>query len=567
MLELVKQNIHMNRWKNQVNTQVTLDDDFIVPDTMSDIAQVILDAGEIQLDPVKVQNEKIQVRGKLEFHVLYRKEEGGLQTLGGLLPFEETVNVPGLEEKDYVSVTWQLEDLDASMINSRKLSIRGIVTLEVKVETLFDAEAAVDLKEPEWETGSAGAGGMTGAGRMTGVGGMTGAGGMTGPAGMTGTAGTDAGFFGPPHIETERETLEVAAIALRRKDTYRLKESITLSGSKPAIDRILWTEMRLCGASARPLDGRIHLEGSLLVFVIYEGEGENSTVQWMEESLPFSGEVEMPGAAQEMLPAIGLRLIHRGIEEKPDYDGEMRELDVDAVVELDIRLYEERPLELLSDLYATNRELTMETGEACFDQLLTRNSGKCKVAEKVELGGDMRILQICHSSGTVKLDEVTAGKDVLVIDGALEVQILYLTDDDSLPIQATSSLLPFHYEAEAPGIREDSIWYLENGVEQLTAVMAGGGTVEIKGVLTLELLALQPVCRQVILRADTAPMDRKQFQEMPGLVGYVVQEGDRLWTIAKRFRTTVDNVMASNGLASEEVKPGDTLLLIKEMSR
>ena len=408
---------------------------------------------------------------------------------------------------------------------------------------------------------------MTGAGRMTGVGGMTGAGGMTGPAGMTGTAGTDAGFFGPPHIETERETLEVAAIALRRKDTYRLKESITLSGSKPAIDRILWTEMRLCGASARPLDGRIHLEGSLLVFVIYEGEGENSTVQWMEESLPFSGEVEMPGAAQEMLPAIGLRLIHRGIEEKPDYDGEMRELDVDAVVELDIRLYEERPLELLSDLYATNRELTMETGEACFDQLLTRNSGKCKVAEKVELGGDMRILQICHSSGTVKLDEVTAGKDVLVIDGALEVQILYLTDDDSLPIQATSSLLPFHYEAEAPGIREDSIWYLENGVEQLTAVMAGGGTVEIKGVLTLELLALQPVCRQVILRADTAPMDRKQFQEMPGLVGYVVQEGDRLWTIAKRFRTTVDNVMASNGLASEEVKPGDTLLLIKEMSR
>ena len=567
MLELVKQNIHMNRWKNQVNTQVTLDDDFIVPDTMSDIAQVILDAGEIQLDPVKVQNEKIQVRGKLEFHVLYRKEEGGLQTLGGLLPFEETVNVPGLEEKDYVSVTWQLEDLDASMINSRKLSIRGIVTLEVKVETLFDAEAAVDLKEPEWEAGSAGAGGMTGAGRMTGVGGMTGAGGMTGPAGMTGTAGTDAGFFGPPHIETERETLEVAAIALRRKDTYRLKESITLSGSKPAIDRILWTEMRLCGASARPLDGRIHLEGSLLVFVIYEGEGENSTVQWMEESLPFSGEVEMPGAAQEMLPAIGLRLIHRGIEEKPDYDGEMRELDVDAVVELDIRLYEERPLALLSDLYATNRELTMETGEACFDQLLTRNSGKCKVAEKVELGGDMRILQICHSSGTVKLDEVTAGKDVLVIDGALEVQILYLTDDDSLPIQATSSLLPFHYEAEAPGIREDSIWYLENGVEQLTAVMAGGGTVEIKGVLTLELLALQPVCRQVILRADTAPMDRKQFQEMPGLVGYVVQEGDRLWTIAKRFRTTVDNVMASNGLASEEVKPGDTLLLIKEMSR
>ena len=66
MLELVKQNIHMNRWKNRVETQVTLDDDFIVPDTMSDIAQVILDTGEIQMEPVKNQNERVTVRGKLE---------------------------------------------------------------------------------------------------------------------------------------------------------------------------------------------------------------------------------------------------------------------------------------------------------------------------------------------------------------------------------------------------------------------------------------------------------------------------------------------------------------------
>ena len=29
------------------------------------------------------------VKGKLEFQVLYRKEGGGLQTLGGSIPFED----------------------------------------------------------------------------------------------------------------------------------------------------------------------------------------------------------------------------------------------------------------------------------------------------------------------------------------------------------------------------------------------------------------------------------------------------------------------------------------------
>ncbi|NBH73480.1 DUF3794 domain-containing protein [Clostridiaceae bacterium] len=525
MLELVKQNIHMNRWKNQVSTQVTLDDDFIVPDTMSDIAQVILDTAEIQLEPLKSQNERVVIRGKLDFHVLYRKEEGGLQTLGGLIPFEETVNVPGLEEKDYVGVSWQVEDLNADIINSRKLSIKGIVTLEVKVEALFDTETAVELGAVE-----------------------------------------DEGD-GIPQVETLKRTIDVAAIVLRRKDTHRLKEEITLSGTKPAIDKILWSEMRLSGVTTRPLDGKIHLEGNLMVFVIYEGEGESAMVQWVEEAIPFSGEVEMQGAVEEMIPAISARLIHKGIEGKPDYDGEMRELDVDAVIELDIRLYEEQQLDILSDIYATNRELEVDMGEACFDHILTRNTGKCKIAEKVSVGSGVRALQICHSSGVVKLDEVEAKENTLVMDGALEVRILYLTDDDSRPVQSVTELLPFHYEAEVPDIREDSVWYLETDMEQLTAAMVGGDTVEVKAVILLDMLVLQPVHQMVIKQAETAPLDTKKLQQLPGIVGYLVQEGDSLWEIAKKFHTTVENIITTNSLASDSVRPGDCLILVKEIVR
>lgn len=548
MLELVKRNIHMNRWKNQINTQITLDDDFNVPDTMSDIAQVVLDSGSVQLEPVKVQNERIQVRGKMDFHVLYRKEEGGLQTLGGMIPFEETINVPGLEEKDYVSISWQLEDLDVGVINSRKLSIKAIVTLEVKVEALFDVEAAVDIGTMPMSAMPEGRG-------------------MREESEMkrnTERYGRDSDM---PQIEIQKRTLDVAAIALRRKDTYRIKEEITLSGNKPAIDRILWTEMRLSGVTTRPMDGKIHLEGVLMVFVIYEGEGENSVIQWLEESLPFSGEVEMSGAVEEMIPAISVRLVHRSIEEKPDYDGEMRELDVDAVMELDIRLYEEQTLEFLSDLYAVNRELELETGEACFDQILMRNTGRCKVAEKIHLDAQQRILQICHSTGSVKLDEVTIREDVLVIDGVLDVKLLYLTDDDGQPVQSSQEMIPFHYEAEVPGITPDSVWYLEHGVEQMTAVMVGGEMAEVKAVICLDILVLQPTRQNVIQRVQLAPLNTARLKEMPGIVGYLVQNDDDLWKIAKRFHTTVDNIMMTNDLTSEEVRPGECLILIKEVVR
>ena len=73
-MELIKKQIHMNQWKGNVATQITLDDDFIVPDTMDDMEQVMLDNGEIQAEQVKPMGDKVNVKGRLEFQVLYRRE-------------------------------------------------------------------------------------------------------------------------------------------------------------------------------------------------------------------------------------------------------------------------------------------------------------------------------------------------------------------------------------------------------------------------------------------------------------------------------------------------------------
>lgn len=609
MLELVKKNIHMNRWKGNATSQITLDDDFIVPDTMDDVDSVILDSGEIVIESVKNQSERVVVRGKMDFHVLYRKAEGGLQALGGSIAFEEPINVPGLTERDYVQLGWDLEDLNAGMINSRKLSVKAIVTLEVKVETLYDVEAAVEVDTGTGIGGgigsmgsmpgqSAGQGSGNGAGASAGMSGNTSgmAGNTSGMAGNTsGMAGTTPGMSGTapgmsgnasgmsgnapgmsgtapgsqmggaPQVEVLRRNVDVAAIAVRRKDTYRIKENIQLSGNKPNIENILWSDMKLRAITTRPLDGKIVLDGELTVFIIYRGEGEEAPVQWLEESIPFTGELDLPEASEDMVPSVSVHLIHRDIEAKPDYDGEMRELDVDAVLELDMKLYREENMELLSDLYSTNRELSLQTGEACFDRILTKNMSKCKLAEKLNMDQADRILQICHSEGVVKVDDTEVKEDGLSVEGVLEVSLLYLTADDTQPIQASVEVIPFHYLIEAPGINADTICQLVSGLEQMNAVMMGGGTVEVKATISLDLLALQPVCEQVIQNVTEAPMDLKKLQELPGIVGYIVQPGDSLWKIAKKFHTTVDTIMMTNGLTDSQIKPGDRLILVKEM--
>lgn len=514
MMELVKRHIHMNRRRGSVTSQMTLDDDFNVPDTMDDVEQLILDSGEIQIESAKNQGEKVAVKGMLNFRILYRTPAGQVMTLAGGIPFEENVNMPGLSESDYVQAGWELDDLNVGIINSRKLNVKALVTLKIQAETIYDAEAAVDVK-----------------------------------------------FDG--NVETLKRTSTVAALGVRRKDTFRVKEVLTLSGNKPDIDTLLWQDIKLRGVNTKPLDGKVHIDGELMVFAIYAGEDGQMPVQCMEESIPFSGEVELDESVEEMIPFITVRLVHKDMEVNPDSDGEMREISLDVVMELDMRLYEEEEVELLSDLYALDREILPDTGEACFDQIAARNLLKNKIQGKVSLPSGQRILQICHSDGDVKIDEIQIEDGELSIDGVLEVRLLYLTADDASPVGASTEMLPFHMTAEVPSISPNSAYQIEPGIEQISAVMLGGETVEIKGVITADILVLRQVCEQVILDVKEQPVNVEALKQMPGIVGYLVQPGDSLWKIARTFHTSVEDIMAANNLPDSAIHPGDKLILVK----
>ena len=370
MMELLKKHIHMNRRRGNVTSQMTLDDDFNVPDSMDDVEELIMENGEVKIDSVKNPGEKAEVSGKLEFRILYRRPGGELTALAGSIPFTETVHMPGLSENDYVQAGWELDDLNVSLINSRKLNVKALVTLNLRADEIRDMEAASDAK-----------------------------------------------FDG--EVEVLKKTLTVAAIAVRRRDTFRVREVLSIPGNNPDAETLLWQDMRLQDVETKPLDGKTHINGDLLVFAVYSAGGGQMPVQCFEETVPFSGDVELTESAEDMIPFITVKLVHRDLELQPDADGEMREIAVDAVMELDIRLYEEEEVELLSDLYALDREVIPETGTACFDTLAVRNQVRTKIQEKIQLTGRQRILQMCHADGDVKIDEVQIREDGIHMDGVL----------------------------------------------------------------------------------------------------------------------------------------------------
>ena len=53
-MEIKKQNIHMNYEKASAMSQITLDDDYNLPDYRPDIVKVLKEKGEIRFDEIQV---------------------------------------------------------------------------------------------------------------------------------------------------------------------------------------------------------------------------------------------------------------------------------------------------------------------------------------------------------------------------------------------------------------------------------------------------------------------------------------------------------------------------------
>ena len=60
------------------------------------------------------------------------------------------------------------------------------------------------------------------------------------------------------------------------------------------------------------------------------------------------------------------------------------------------------------------------------------------------------------------------------------------------------------------------------------------------------------------------PIDQKRKRELPSVTGYVVKKEDTLWSIAKNYYTTIENIKAYNELESDTLEPGERLVILKD---
>lgn len=240
-------------------------------------------------------------------------------------------------------------------------------------------------------------------------------------------------------------------MGVHKKDTLRIKKEMAVASNKPDIHEILWKDIEIRGLDIRSGEGKMDVRGELFLFVLYAGADAETPLQWLEQAIPFSGEVECADCVSDMIPNIEVTMVQNTMEIAPDADGEERMLQTDVVLELDLKLYREVSMQLLQDVYTPKMKTIPLSRPRELESLLVRNYSKCRIADKLKLEeGQSKILQICHGEGNIKVDDVRIVENGILAEGVLELRILYIVSDDEMPFYAAETAVPFSHVVEAP---------------------------------------------------------------------------------------------------------------------
>ena len=514
-MEVITKQIETNQVEKRIFDQFMLDEDINVPDSKNDVARIVANEGRVRIDEIKPIENYLRVQGKIEYQILYFGEgiEPTLYGMEGSIPFVEMVYVEEGADRD-LDVKNARAELQIHMIHSRKLRVKAMVEMELESQRRCVEEIPTDVE-------------------------------------------CDCNIY------RKEQQLDLLKLQSSKKDMYRIKEEITLPATKESIGMMLWTDVADRKLDTRLAADELQVTGELLVFCLYESpEGK---IDWIEQGVPYQGRVDCAGIDETMYHHVEAALEDVRTDVRVDEDGEMRVIGIEGTLQLRIAVYEEEKVDVLQDMYSLEKSCVLDTREVEYEQLVLQNHSKCKVMERVSIP-ELRneVLQICHSSGVVRIDKMTMREDGIWVEGALYISFLYVKASDEMPFDTWQGVVPFSHLIESTYTGDDLRYHISVTMDQLSITLQGGDEIEVKAAMAFHGFFKKVGKAEMICDARMEQMDLKEVEKRPSIVGYLVKEGDELWTLAKRFSTTVEAIKEMNEVVGDVIKAGERLLIFKE---
>lgn len=511
-LTVARETVRMTRPVFDSSADHPMDCDIVVPDYCPDIARILRTEADASVDSTSLEAGRLTVAGTFSIRVVYIPENSrNVRCVPYETAYSHSFDLKDPCERAYAQAAARVVFVNCRPVGPRRLQIRASLAVSVK---------AWCEQEEEFLTGC-----------------------------------------DNEQVEARVSPVKVSGYVGAAERQFDVSEELEIPAGKPAASAIIRSKPVAVLQDCKLIHNKIIAKGEVLLRTLYACDAEDDgagRLEMAEHSIPISQILDMEGVEEDC--GCDADFVPGAVqtEVREDGSGENRILEVHLIVTASARAYRTREIAAVTDAYSPQYEMQLENKPYTATHVVDRLRLNDMMRQSVDLP-ENQLNSITDSDGTAQVKESRFDSDGLHLTGDLALTLMG-TDDTGGPVSVERTV-PFELREEFHG--DGSNLSCEPRVKVLSvgAGLSGANRVDVRAECEVSALILGTQTGNAV--SDMALDDSKPAEVPPArtLTLYFADEGENLWNIAKRYRTSVESVKRENDL-EDEALPARSMLLI-----
>ncbi|MBQ7132718.1 MAG: DUF3794 domain-containing protein [Oscillospiraceae bacterium] len=481
------------------NCEQSVELDCILPDYYPDIFRLVKCIMTPAITSRSVSADKVMFELSVEITVWYCTEgNSALNTVTQKLQYSKSVDTGVSCENAIVKITPKCDYVNPRAVNSRRLDIRGAVSCCVSV-TMPQEQSVI-------------------------------------------SAASGCG------IQLLKKTFVAAAGSSFVTKSFVCEDEFDLGSSKPPVTSIVRSGAFVTNVDKKLVSGRLVAKGEIGVNLLYAADDGSGMLENMQFSMPFSQILDTNDIVNADDWILDAQCTFCDISASSNDDGEAKRIKCSAMIYITALSQQSREVEIITDAYSTEYMCALSECDICLDSNPIEINLIHSAKETFSFESD-EIESICSVWAQSEAISSRIEANQLIISGKIKWSILAKTGE-SYTVYEKENV--FEHTVPDFGDFEVIRCDISANVCSCSYTLSDAKSVSLKADVRISGCAVPSVCVKALCDITMDESNKIKCDDGCALRLYFAQNGEKIWDIAKRYKTSAKAVCEENAKSCED---------------
>lgn len=503
-IKLSKNNLCINQIVGQKNEKITVEGDEIVPDVKPDVLSIVSANGNVCMHKKEIQDGKVNLDGSINAYVIYiaDDEKSSMRAINTSIDFSKTIEMKEIKTNMQLECKTELTNIECRILNGRKISLKSNLQLMLTAYSKENIEYVDSIEDRS-------------------------------------------------DMQLLNEKITINSLIGSGSTKVYAKDTVSID-NVDNLSEIMNVEILLANKENKISYNKILTKADAVFKIMYMTD--DSRINTVNATIPVMGFIDMQDVNEDNICDVSYEL--KNIVVKPN-NVEEHSVHVEAEIEIFCFVYKKQEINMIQDMYSKTMELTynQKSVKVIKEKEEINEIFNLRKQERIEEIRQNKIYDV-EVRPTIISNQVEDGK--VVYQGEINLVFVYAEENTSR-INVKTLVEPFDFTVTSQSITKKS--KIETSVEMSKKdfVLMPDNSIDIKIDLNFKLNVIKE-CEIKLIESvnETETKNKESFS----IIIYYAKVGDTLWNIAKRFGSTVDEIVKVNSIENPDlIMPGEQLFI------